>query len=138
MCYHYGQTRHVKKNYPILSSTSSVGQSSSQPWAPAQGFGRSTVRPLIFFRSKAGSNSGAQGDQQPHEGPNSYFVMTVDETQANLDTVTSTMLFFSTPTQALFDSGSSRSFVRIAFAYHADQELAALKNKLVVTTPLGE
>ena len=58
--------------------------------------------------------------------------MTVDETQANLDTVTSTMLFFSTPAQALFDSGSSRSFVSIAFALHVDRQLAPLKGEQIL------
>ena len=37
-----------------------------------------------------------------------------------------------------FYSGSSRSFVSSSFALHADRELSPLKNKLVVTTPLGE
>ena len=66
------------------------------------------------------------------------FAMTVGEAQANLDTVTSTMFIFGTPTLVLFDSRSSSSFVSIAFALHIGQELAPLKNKLAVTTPLGE
>ena len=37
-----------------------------------------------------------------------------------------------------FDSGSSRSFVHLSFVLHTDRELSPLKNKLVVTTPLGE
>ena len=64
--------------------------------------------------------------------------MTTNEAQANSNTMTSTMFVFSTPIQVFFDSGSSKSFVSTAFALHADWELALLKNKLVVTTPLGE
>ena len=64
--------------------------------------------------------------------------MTVDKAQANLDIVTWIMFVFGTPTRVLFDSGSSRSFFNTSFALHADQELSSLKNKLVITTPLGE
>ena len=42
------------------------------------------------------------------------------------------------PARVLFDSGSSRSFVSSSFTLYANQELAPLKNKLVVITPLGE
>ena len=62
--------------------------------------------------------------------------MTADEAQANLDTVTSIMFIFGTPSSVFFRS--SRSFVSSSFALHADQDLSSLKNKLVVTTPLGE
>ena len=64
--------------------------------------------------------------------------MTADEAQANLNIVTGTMLVFVTLAWVLFDSRSSRSFVSTAFGLHADLELAPLKNKLIVTTPLGE
>ena len=64
--------------------------------------------------------------------------MIVNEAQANLDTVTGTMFVFGTPARVLFDFGSNRSFVSSAFALHADRELVSLKNKLVVTTLLGE
>ena len=64
--------------------------------------------------------------------------MTADEAQANLDTVTSTMFVFGTPTRVLFNFGFNRSFVNFAFALYAGRELAPLKNKLVVTTPLEE
>ena len=37
-----------------------------------------------------------------------------------------------------FYFGSSRSFVSSSFTLHADRDLSPLKNKLVVTTPLGE
>ena len=66
------------------------------------------------------------------------FAMTVGEALANLDTVTSTMFVFGTSALVLFDSRSSRSSISIAFALHADRELTLLKNKLIVTTPLGE
>ena len=64
--------------------------------------------------------------------------MTIGEAQANPNIVIGTILVFGTPTRVLFDFGSSRSFISFAFALHVDKELALLKNKLVVTTPLGE
>ena len=64
--------------------------------------------------------------------------MTVGEAQANLDTVIGTMFVFGTPGRVLFDFWSSISFVSTVFVLHVDRELALLKNKLVVTTPLGE
>ena len=64
--------------------------------------------------------------------------MTAEEAQANPDIVVGTMFGFGIPTQVLFDSRSSRSFVSTVFALHADRKLAPLKNMLVVTTPLGE
>ena len=48
------------------------------------------------------------------------------------------MFIFGTPARVLFDSESNRSFVSSSFALHVDRELASLKNKLVVTTPLKE
>ena len=38
----------------------------------------------------------------------------------------------------IFYSRSSKSFVSISFALHANQELSQLKHKLVVVIPLGE
>ena len=64
--------------------------------------------------------------------------MTTDEAQANPDTVTGIMLVFGAPARVLFYSGSSRSFVSSSFALHADLDLTLLKNKVIVTTPLGE
>ena len=66
------------------------------------------------------------------------FAMTVDEDQANLNTMTGIMVVFGSPARVLFNSESSRSFVSTSFALHADRELSLLKNKLVVTTSLGE
>ena len=54
------------------------------------------------------------------------FPMTTSEGQANPDTVTGAMIIFGTPTRVLFDFGSNRSFVSIAFTLHADGELAPL------------
>ena len=48
------------------------------------------------------------------------------------------MFVFNTPARVLFDTGSSRSFVSITFALHANKELVLLNNKLIVNTPLGE
>ena len=66
------------------------------------------------------------------------FTMSASKAQANSDTVISIMLVFGTPARVFFDSGSSKSLVSSTFALHIDQKLASLKNKLVVTTPLGE
>ena len=64
--------------------------------------------------------------------------MTADEAQANPDTVIGIMFVFGMPARVLFDSRSNRSFVSTTFALHLDRKLALLKNKLVVTTLLGE
>ena len=64
--------------------------------------------------------------------------MIVNETQANLDTMTCIMFIFGIPARVLFDFGSNRSFVSTTFALYADRDLALLKNKLMVTTPFGE
>ena len=64
--------------------------------------------------------------------------MTVDEAQANPDSVTGIISIFGEPARVLFDSGASRSFISTSFALHANRELIPLKNKLIVTTPLGE
>ena len=64
--------------------------------------------------------------------------MTVDEAQANPDTMTGIMFVFGTFAHVFFYSGSSRSFVSSSFALYADWDLFSLKNKLVVNTSLGE
>ena len=64
--------------------------------------------------------------------------MTADEAQANLDSMIGIIFVFGEPTRVLFDSRASRSFISTSFALHANQKLTPLKNKLVVTTPLGE
>ena len=64
------------------------------------------------------------------------FVMTIGETQANLDTVTGIMIVFGSPAWVFFDFRSSRSFISTSYALHVGQELSLLKHKLVVTTPL--
>ena len=58
--------------------------------------------------------------------------------QANPNSVTSIIFIFGEPARVLFDSRASRSFISTSFALHANRELTPLKNKLVVTTPLGE
>ena len=62
--------------------------------------------------------------------------MTDNEAQANPDIISGIMTIFGSPTQVPFYFGSSRSFVNISFALHVNQELSALKHKLVVVTPL--
>ena len=96
------------------------------------------MRPTGLSRSMAGSSSGTQWVQRPQGNQNCIFAITADEAQANPDTVSSIMLVFGTPAHVLFDSGSSRSFVSSSFALHANRDLTLLKNKLIVTTPLGE
>ena len=64
--------------------------------------------------------------------------MTVDEAQANPDSVTGIITVFGEPARVLFDSEASRSFISSSFAMHADKNLTPFKNGLVVTTPLGE
>ena len=64
--------------------------------------------------------------------------MTVDEAQANPDSVIGIITIFGEPARVLFDSGASRSFISSSFALHADRKLTPLKSGLVVTTPLGE
>ena len=66
------------------------------------------------------------------------FAMTVDEVQANLNSITSIIIVFGKPTRVLFDFRASWSFISTSFALHADQELTPLKSRLVVTTPLGK
>ena len=64
--------------------------------------------------------------------------MIVEEAQANPDLVTSIISVFGEPTQVLFESETSRSFISTPFALQANQELTHFKSKLIVTTPLGE
>ena len=64
--------------------------------------------------------------------------MIADEAQANPDSGTGIISVFSEPARVLFDLGASRSFISTSFALHANRELTPLKNKLVVTTALGE
>ena len=96
------------------------------------------MRPAWLSRSMTGSSLGTQGVQRPQKTQTRIFAMTIDEAQANPDKVTGIMLIFGTHMRVLFDSGSSRSFVSSSFASHANLDLSLLKNKLVVTTPLGE
>ena len=122
----------------MLNSTGLVGQSSKQPRALVQGFGRSVRRLSGFLRLVVGISFGTQGVQRPQRTQTRIFAMTADEAQANLDTMTGTIFVFGIPAIVLFDSRSSRSLLTTTFALDADQKLASLKNKLVVSTLLGE
>ena len=64
--------------------------------------------------------------------------MTADEAQANPDSVTGIIFVFGEPARVLFDFGDSRSFISTSFALYVNRVLTPLKNKLVVTTLLGE
>ena len=64
--------------------------------------------------------------------------MTANEAQANPGSVTGIIFFFGEPARVLFDFGTSRSFISTSFALHANRELTPFKNKLIVTTSLGE
>ena len=125
VCFRCGQTRHVKKYYSMLSRIGLVSQSSTQPTTPVQGFGRLVVQPSRSSRSMASNSSGTQGVQRPQMTQTCIFTMTTNEAQTK-------------PACVLSDSGFSRSFVSSSFALHADRDLSPLKNKLVVTTQLGE
>ena len=61
VCFHYGQPRHLKKNYLKLAGISSGGQSLGQPRMTVQDYGRAAGRSLALVRSAAGSSSGNQG-----------------------------------------------------------------------------
>ena len=50
VCFRCGQSRHIKKNCPMLKSASSVGQPFEQPRALIHGYGRSAIRPLGSVR----------------------------------------------------------------------------------------
>ena len=86
----------------------------------------------------AGSSFGTQGVQQPQRTQTHIFAMTADEAQANPNFVSGIMFVFGTLVRFLSNSKSNTYFVSTTFALHANRELAPLKNKLVVTTPLGE
>ena len=62
--FHCEQTGHLKKNCPKLNSIPSVGQSSEQLRALAQGLGRTTKRSSISTRSAVGSSLGTQRVQR--------------------------------------------------------------------------
>ena len=64
--------------------------------------------------------------------------MIADEAQTNPDLVTGIISIFGEPAQVLFDFGTSRSFINTSFALHGNRELTPFKNKLIVTTSLGE
>ena len=96
------------------------------------------MRPSRSSRSMVSSSSGTQGAQRPQRTQTRVFAMTAKEAQANPNIVIGIMFVFGTPAHILFDFRSSRSFISSSFALHADRGLSPLKNKLVVTTPLGE
>ena len=60
VCFHCGQTSHVKMLCPLLSGSGLVGQSFSQPRVLVQGFDRSIVRQIVASRSEAGNSFGTQ------------------------------------------------------------------------------
>ena len=76
--------------------------------------------------------------QRTQQTQTCIFTMTADEVQANPDSVTSIIFVFGEPTRVLFDSRASKSFISTSFALYANRVLTPLKNKLIVTTPLGE
>ena len=64
--------------------------------------------------------------------------MTMDEAQADPDSLTGIIIVFGKPARVLFNYRASQSFISTSFALHADRKLTPLKSRLVVTTPLGE
>ena len=80
VCFQCKQTCHVKRFYPLLSGSGSIGPSSGQPRAPVQGFGQLAVRPTIAPRFEVGSSFGAQGAQRSQASAQTHiFAMTVGE-----------------------------------------------------------
>ena len=79
LCYQCGQTGHVKRFCPMLSSIRSVGHSFEQPRALVQGFGRLVMRPSGSSRLATSSSYGTQGVQRPQMTHTRIFAMTVDE-----------------------------------------------------------
>ena len=122
----------------MSNTIASMGQTLDQPRALALGSGRSARRLSSSIKSAAGSSSRIQSTQRPQRTQTRIFAMTADEAQANPNSITSIIFVFGEPTWVLFDSGASRSFISTSFALHANRELTLLKNKLIVTTPLGE
>ena len=104
----------------MLSSVGSIRQFSEQPITLVQGFGRSTMRPSKSSRSATDSSSETQGVQQPQKTQTRIFTMTVDEVQANPDTMIGIMFVFGTLARVLFYFRFNRSFVSTAFALHVD------------------
>ena len=100
MCFQCGQTDHVKIFYLILSGSGLVGQSSGQPQAPAHSFGYLVVRPTVAPRFEARISSRAQRSQM--RAQTHIFAMTVDEAQANSNTVIGIMNVFGSPVRVFF------------------------------------
>ena len=118
--------------------TPSMGQSLGQRGTLTVSSGRAARRPSRSVKFVAGSSSAAQDAQRPQRTQTRIFVMTADEAQANPNSMTSINSIFGEPARVLFDFRVSRSFISTSFALHANRELTPFKNKLVVTTPLGE
>ena len=83
-----------------------------------QGVGWLVVQPTIAPKSETRSSFGAQRSQA--RARTRIFVMTIDEAQANSNTVTGIMIVFGLPARVLFDSRSSISFISTSFALHAN------------------
>ena len=102
------------------NAIASIGQTLGQPRALAVSSGRTAGRPLRSVKSAAGSSSGTQGAQRPQRAQTRVFAMTVDEAQANPDSVTGIISVFAEPAWVLFDSRANRSFISTSFALHAN------------------
>ena len=138
MCFHCKQTGQVKRFCPLLSNSSSVGHPSRHR-THVQSFGQTIMRPTITPKSEAENSSGSQDNQRSQTRAQTYiFAMIANEAQANLDTISSIMTIFGSPTRVIFYSRSSKSFVSTSFTLYADWELSPLKHKLEVMTLLGE
>ncbi|XP_022156067.1 uncharacterized protein LOC111023035 [Momordica charantia] len=91
-----------------------------------------------------GSNTQALGQKTPTAAAAQggtqrarVFALTRGDVEHAEAVVTGTILVLSMPAYALFDSGSSHSFIASTFVQHADLELESLGFLLSVSTPSG-
>ena len=122
----------------MSNTIASMGQTLGQPKTLVVSSGRAAGRASGSVKSARGSSLETQSTQQPQQTQTRIFTMTADEAQANPNSITGIISVFGELARVLFDSRASRSLVSTSFALYTNRELTPLKNKLIVTTPLGE
>ena len=102
VCFHYGPIDHVKRFCSLFSSFGSVGVFQSILGTCSGNWMVSCVI-YSYSRSKEMSRTRAHRAQRSQVRAQTYiFAMTACEAQANLDTVTSIMVVFTSPARVLF------------------------------------